>query len=64
MPLPKPLSRPPSLLERGIRPSSSLPALASEAPPTMKRAEPVLRSDRALRQMSLPFFAPLDLRTR
>jgi hypothetical protein len=24
----------------------------------------VLRSDRSSRQMSLPFFAPLDLRTR
>lgn len=64
MPLPKPLSHPPSLLERGIRASASLPALARQARPATTRAEPLLRSDRASRQMSLPFFAPLDLRAR
>lgn len=64
MPLPKPLSHPPSLLERGIRASVNLPALAPQARPATIRSEPLLRSDRDSRQMSLPFFAPLNLRGR
>jgi hypothetical protein len=64
MPLPKPQPQPASLLKRGVRPSASLQAFTPHGLPAMTRAEPVLRSDRSSRQMSLPFFAPLDLRTR
>lgn len=64
MALTRSIPHPPSLLQRSARASSSLPALAPHVQPAVARSEPVLRSDRASRQLSLPFFAPVAPRGR
>lgn len=58
------LPHPQSLLQRSARTTSGLPAAAPSARPATARVEPVLRADRASRQLSLPFFAPLATRGR
>ena len=64
MTLPPSLPHPNSLLQRSARATFSLPAVAPSARPASARVEPVLRADRASRQLNLPFFAPLAPRGR
>ena len=61
MSLPKPLSRPTSLLEHSVR-ATHLPAVVQRARPATALAAPVLHTERGGRQLSLPFFAPASPR--
>lgn len=56
------LPRPTSVLDRRAHPSF-VPASAL-ARQVAARSVPVLRCERASRQLSLPFFAPLGVRAR